>query len=578
MSEQNNLKIAIAQINPHVGAIEKNTQIIIKAAKHAKELGADILVAPELSLTGYPPEDLLLRSGFINKTQQAVDELVSHSQLGVDMVIGYPKNEGGELFNVAGVFIDGELVCEYKKQELPNYSVFDEKRYFTAGNQACVLQYKGHHLGISICEDIWHDRAVEQSVAAGAGLIINLNASPFHTQKIPERLDIVKNKAEKVGRTIVYVNQVGGQDELVFDGASFVIDPNGNIQQQSPCFEEDVSLIECSIDKQGNSEVLPTRVHSLPDSIVNGVEFDGGYNEIPSDGKHRVEENEAMIYQALVCGLKDYVDKNGFNGVVLGLSGGIDSALTLAIAVDALGAERVVAIMMPFKYTSKLSKSAAQEQAENLGVQYQSVSIEPMYEAFVSQLQPIFEGKEADTTEENIQARCRGLLLMAYSNKMGHMVLTTGNKSEMAVGYATLYGDMVGGYSAIKDVYKTLVYDLSRYRNRLAKHQGQVERVPTSVIDRPPSAELAPDQKDSDSLPPYDVLDGILKLYIEDELSPPQIVKAGYKKEDVNRVAWMVKRNEYKRRQSAPGVRILKKAFGRDRRYPITSGYEFKAE
>ncbi len=577
MSEKNTLKIALSQSNAYVGAIEKNVDAILVAAQEAKKQGAHLLVTPELAMTGYPPEDLLLRSGFHERVEQELQRLIESSKEGIDIIVGYPKSSEGQLFNVAGVIINGELVAEYRKQELPNYSVFDEKRYFTAGDSACVISYCGHQLGVTICEDIWHNRAVEQSVDQGASLLINLNASPFHTQKIPERLNVVRDKAAKVNRTVVYVNQVGGQDELVFDGASFVINPKGDVLQQSPCFEEDLSVIDCYIDEEGISQVAQSLVTPLPNSTFDGNEFDGQYNEIPSDGRVRVEENEAMIYQALVCGLRDYVNKNGFKGVVLGLSGGIDSALTLAIAVDAIGSDRVVAIMMPFKYTSDLSKSAAQEQAERLGVQYESVSIEPMYNAFVNQLEPVFAGMKPNTTEENIQARCRGLLLMAYSNKMGHMVLTTGNKSEMAVGYATLYGDMVGGYSAIKDVYKTLVYDLSRFRNRLAAEHNESEVIPSAVINRPPSAELAPDQKDSDSLPDYDVLDGILKLYIEEELSPPEIVKAGYHKEDVNRVAWMVKRNEYKRRQAAPGVRILKKAFGRDRRYPITCGYDYKA-
>lgn len=582
MSKENHLKIALSQLNSHVGALKKNADKIIAAAEQARQQGASILITPELSITGYPPEDLLLRPGFITQTEQMLEKLVEYSKTGIDLIVGYPKASEGKLYNTAGVIINGELVSEYNKQELPNYSVFDEKRYFTAGSDACVVDYKGHQLGISICEDIWHNQAVEQSVAAGASLIVNMNASPFHTQKIPERLTIVRDKAAKVNRTVVYVNQVGGQDELVFDGASFVIDANGKVLQQSPCFEEDLAIIDCFVNDQGDSNksisvVEQGVVQALPDAVFDGEAFDGRYNEIINDGHSRPEENEAMIYNALVCGLRDYVNKNGFNGVVLGLSGGIDSALTLAIAVDALGPERVVAIMMPFKYTSDLSKTAAQEQAERLGVQYESVSIEPMYNAFVEQLTPIFAGTQPDTTEENIQARCRGLLLMAYSNKKGNMVLTTGNKSEMAVGYATLYGDMVGGYSAIKDVYKTLVYDLSRYRNRLAASEGEAECVPSSVINRPPSAELAPDQKDSDSLPPYDVLDGILTLYIEEELPPAEIVARGYEKEDVNRVAWLVKRNEYKRRQAAPGVRILKKAFGRDRRYPITSGFDNKA-
>lgn len=566
MTAESTIKIAMAQLNVKVGAIEQNVDAIIAAAKQAEQQNADLLIAAELCITGYPPEDLLLRPGFLAKVEQGLQVLQEYSRSGLDLIVGYPKKVDDALFNMAGVLVNGKLLGEYAKQELPNYSVFDEKRYFHAGSEALVVDYQGHQLGITICEDIWHDHAVEQSVDAGANLIINLNASPFHTRKIPERLDIVREKAAKVQRTVVYVNQVGGQDELVFDGASFVIDPEGTILQQSPCFAEHIAIIVCGLEHD-QVIVEPTDVAKLPED-----NHDGTYR-FRGEG-----ENEAMIYQALVCGLRDYVNKNGFKGVVLGLSGGIDSALTLAIAVDAIGADRVVAIMMPFTYTSELSKTAAQQQAERLGVKYEVISIEPMYQAFIDQLTPVFSGLEKNTTEENIQARCRGLLLMAYSNKMGHMVLTTGNKSEMAVGYATLYGDMVGGYSAIKDVYKTLVYDLARYRNKLAKDVGEAEVVPTSVIERAPSAELAPDQKDSDSLPPYDVLDGILKLYIEDELSPPEIVAKGYKIEDVNRVAWMVKRNEYKRRQAAPGVRILKKAFGRDRRYPITSGYQFKAE
>ena len=573
MNEESTFKIALAQLNVHVGAIEKNIDAILSAAKKAEQQNVSLLVATELCITGYPPEDLLLRPAFNKKVSDELQRLIHYSQTGIDLIVGYPKSINGQLFNMAGVIIDGQLVAEYKKIELPNYSVFDEKRYFESGSDSLVFDYHGHKIGVTICEDIWHNKAVEQTVDAGASLIVNINASPYHTRKIPERLAIVKNKAAKLERTIIYVNQVGGQDELVFDGASFVIDPTGTILQQSPCFEEDVAIIKCQLNSKAITIISPSTIIDLPNT-----HFDGSYDEIPINQRlPEPEENEAMIYQALVCGLRDYVDKNGFKGVVLGLSGGIDSALTLAIAVDALGSDRVVAIMMPFKYTSNLSKSAAQQQAERLGVQYESVSIEPMYNAFISQLSPVFEGLDSDTTEENIQARCRGLLLMAYSNKMGHMVLTTGNKSEMAVGYATLYGDMVGGYSAIKDVYKTLVYDLSRYRNRLAKQQGKGEVIPSSVINRPPSAELAPDQKDSDSLPPYDVLDGILKLYIEEELSPPEIVAQGYTIDDVNRVAWLIKLNEYKRRQAAPGVRILKKAFGRDRRYPITSGYHYKA-
>lgn len=571
MSKKKSFKIALAQLNVHVGAIEKNVDAILEVTELAKQQGASLLIASELCLTGYPPEDLLLRAGFVERVSQELQRLIDSSNKGVDLIIGYPQEHNGQLFNTAGVIVDGKLIAEYQKYELPNYSVFDEKRYFTAGSKPLVVDYKDHRLGISICEDIWHNQAIEQSVDAGASIIINLNASPYHTNKVTERYAIVRDKAAKVKKTIIYVNQVGGQDELVFDGASFVVNPQGDVLQQSTCFEEDVAIIECYKDEQGHSIVKPSIVVDLPSS------FQIHSRKSHSRKSQKLEENEAMIYQALVCGLRDYVNKNGFKGIVMGLSGGIDSALTLAIATDALGADRVVAMMMPFKYTSDLSKTSAQAQANRLGVHYESISIEPMYNAFVLQLATVFEGLEKNTTEENIQARCRGLLLMAYSNKMGHMVLTTGNKSEIAVGYATLYGDMVGGYSVIKDVYKTLVYDLSCYRNCLANEQGESEVIPSAVINRPPSAELAPDQQDSDSLPPYDVLDGILELYIEQELAPPEIVAHGYSKEDVNRVTWMVRRNEYKRRQAAPGVRILKKAFGRDRRYPITSGYDYKA-
>ncbi len=539
-------KLALAQINFHVGAIEKNVDLIIAAAETALDNGADLLVTSELSLTAYPPEDLLLRKGFLRRVEQELTRLIS-SVKGIDMIIGYPKEVGDTLYNAAGLIVDGKLVGEYFKQELPNYSVFDEKRYFEPGSKALVVDYKGINIGITICEDIWHDNSVEQSVENGAELIININGSPYHTKKIPERFEVIANKAKSVQRPIVYVNQVGGQDELVFDGASFCVDKDANVLQQSPCFEEDLAYIDVEVDKSGTCELQASVIAELP-------------------------EFNSMVYQSLVCGLRDYVEKNGFKGVVLGLSGGIDSGITLAIAVDAIGAERVNAIMMPFLYTSDMSKSDAQAQATRLGVNYEVISIEPMVNAFTEQLAPVFEGYERDTTEENIQARCRGLLLMAYSNKTGNMVLTTGNKSEMAVGYATLYGDMVGGYSAIKDCPKTLVYELARYRNSLEDKDNPV--IPVNVIERAPSAELAPDQKDSDSLPPYDVLDEILDLFIEQELPISEIVEKGFDEAVVKRVAWMVTRNEYKRRQAAPGVRITKKGFGKDRRYPITSGFK----
>ena len=541
------LRLALAQLNVHVGAIEKNVDALIDATQQAKKQGADLLIGTELCITGYPPEDLLFRRGFMRRVEQELLRLID-SVSGIDLIVGYPKRNNGHLYNVAGVIIDGELVAEYCKQKLPNYSVFDEKRYFVEGKQELVVDYHQHRLGITICEDIWHDGPVEAAAQAGASIIINLNASPYHTQKIPERFEVVATKAKKVALPIIYVNQIGGQDELVFDGASFCVSADGVLQQQSACFEQSVDYV----------------------NLFNEAEVsrfsDGKIVELPSF--------LAMIYSALVCGVRDYVNKNGFKGIVLGLSGGIDSGLTVALAVDALGADRVNAIMMPFRYTSKMSKTDAETQANRLGINYESVSIEPMYDAFVKQLEPVFIGLKKDTTEENIQARCRGLLLMAYSNKTGNMVLTTGNKSEMAVGYATLYGDMVGGFSGIKDVPKTLVYQLAEYRNSLEVEGEPV--IPRNVIERAPSAELAPDQKDSDSLPDYDILDPILELYVEQDLSPSEIIARGYTEIDVSRVVHLVNRNEYKRRQSAPGVRITRKAFGRDRRYPITSGFKSK--
>lgn len=541
------LRLALAQLNMHVGAIEKNVDALISAANTAKEQGADLLVGSELCLTGYPPEDLLFRRGFNQRVEEQLQRLID-SVSGIDLIVGYPKRKDGLLYNVAGVIVDGKLTAEYSKQKLPNYSVFDEKRYFVPGEESLVIDYHQHRLGITICEDIWHDGPVEDAAAAGASLIINLNASPYHTKKIPERFDVVATKAKKIALPIVYVNQVGGQDELVFDGASFCVAADGTLQQQSVCFEASLDYAEY-VSEAGVSRLTKGEIAELPDFL-------------------------AMVYAALVCGVRDYVNKNGFKGVVLGLSGGIDSGLTVALAVDALGADRVNAIMMPFRYTSDMSKNDAEEQARRLGINYESISIEPMYDAFLKQLEPVFEGLAKDTTEENIQARCRGLLLMAYSNKTGNMVLTTGNKSEMAVGYATLYGDMVGGYSGIKDVPKTLVYELSEYRNSLENEDEPV--IPRNVIERPPSAELAPDQKDSDSLPDYDILDPILEYYVEQDLSPTEIIAKGYLEADVSRVVHLVNRNEYKRRQSAPGVRITRKAFGRDRRYPITSGFKSK--
>ncbi|MFT4629439.1 MAG: NAD+ synthase (glutamine-hydrolyzing) [Arenicella sp.] len=538
------ISIALAQINVVVGAIEDNVDKIIEFAERAREnLQCDLMVCSELVITGYPPEDLLLRPGFNSLVEQQLKRLCD-SVKGIDLIVGYPKKTPCGLFNVGALIQNGKITHEYKKIKLPNYSVFDEKRYFIAGDKPCVIDYKGCLIGLTVCEDIWHAGPVEDAVAEGAEVIININGSPYHTHKILERREVVCERAKALQTPVIYTNQIGGQDELVFDGASFATDGNGQIAHQMASFKEGLSAV----------------------TLIKGEE---GVRVI---GSEMVPEQEflASVYNALVLGVRDYVRKNGFSGVVIGLSGGIDSALTTTIAVDALGKENVDVIMMPFRYTSDISKFDAHAEAQALDIKYHVISIEPMYDAFVQQLSPIFasEGKtQQDTTEENIQARCRGLTLMAYSNKTGRMVLTTGNKSEMSVGYATLYGDMVGGYNAIKDVPKILVYELSKYRNTIS------QVIPERVITREPSAELRPDQIDQDSLPPYEILDPILELYVEYDTAPKDIVAMGYDERYVSQVIRMVDLNEYKRRQAAPGVRISKRAFGRDRRYPITSGF-----
>ena len=536
------LRIALAQLNLLVGDIEGNARRVLDAAKQAQELHrADVIVFPELTLTGYPPEDLLLRPGLHQRVLAALEGLRRELR-GIAVVLGYPRQAQGGLYNAATVLLDGESLGVYHKQHLPNYSVFDEKRYFAPGSAACVVSVKGVPLGLTICEDIWEPGAAALSKAAGARLILNLNASPFHLHKGRERLAAVSDRVQETGLPVVYVNQVGGQDELVFDGGSLVLAADGELALRAPAFEEGLFLAEFS------------------------VHGDGSVTPMPAPVAHELEE-EAAVYQALVSGVRDYVEKNRFPGVVLGLSGGIDSALSLAIAVDALGAERVEAVMMPSPYTASISLADARAQAETMAVDYREIPIAAVFEAFTQSLSDIFAGLAEDTTEENIQARCRGVLLMAISNKKGKMVLTTGNKSEMAVGYATLYGDMAGGFDALKDVPKTLVFRLARYRNAISPV------IPERVITRPPSAELRPDQQDSDSLPPYEVLDAILARYVEQDQCAEEIIAAGFEAETVKRVIRLVDVNEYKRRQAAPGVRITRRAFGRDRRYPITSGY-----
>ncbi len=535
------LRIVMAQLDFLVGAIPANTDRILDACVQARDgLGAAVVVFPELALTGYPPEDLLFRPHFMEHVQVAIGRLC-RTISGITAIVGSPLQEGGLLFNAALVIRDGRIIALYRKQLLPNYSVFDEKRYFSAGDQPCVVQLGDIPVGITICEDIWQAGPAQQAAAAGARLLVNLNASPFHAGKRSEREQLLAQRACENDLPILYVNLVGGQDELVFDGGSFVVDRHGELTQHAPACVEGLYAVDIAAGEQAK----PAVADCAPRLTL-----------------------EAAVYDVLVLGVRDYIRKNGFEGAVLGLSGGIDSALTLALAVDAIGAGQVEAVMMPSRYTAAMSLADARAEAAALGVHCREISIEGPFNSFLEVLAPVFQGCAVDTTEENIQARCRGIILMAISNKQRRILLTTGNKSEMSVGYATLYGDMAGGFAPLKDVPKLLVYRLSRYRNGL----GDV--IPQRVLARPPSAELAPDQKDADSLPPYEVLDPILERYIERDMSVERIVAEGFDAAVVARVAGMVDRNEYKRRQAPPGVRISRRAFGRDRRYPITSGYQ----
>ncbi|GGO88236.1 NAD+ synthase [Marinobacterium nitratireducens] len=536
------IRVMMAQINTLVGDIPGNTQRVIDVALEARNRHrADAVLFPELTLSGYPPEDLLLRPSIRNRIDSAIRRICEEVR-DIHVVVGYPRYRDGGLYNMAGVIYNGEVIAEYAKQCLPNYQVFDEMRYFVAGDKPCVFELKGVPLALTVCEDLWHSGPALQVAEQNARLMLNLNASPFHIDKSRQRLQLLSERARQANCPILYLNQVGGQDELIFDGGSKVIAADGTHIFQGRFFEEDFYLVDYSDEDQSLS--------------VPGEEF----TPFPT-----VEQS---TYEALVLGVRDYVNKNGFKGVVLGLSGGIDSAVTLAVAVDALGPDRVEAVMMPFRYTSSMSLEDAEAEADTLGVRYSVISIEPMFEAFMTQLEDEFSGMAKDTTEENLQARCRGVLLMAISNKKGYLVLTTGNKSEMAVGYSTLYGDMAGGFDVLKDVPKTLVYRIAEYRNGLSP------AIPQRVIDRPPSAELAPDQKDQDSLPDYDVLDRILELYIERDYSAHAIIAEGFDEAVVNRVIRLVDINEYKRRQAPVGVRITQRGFGRDRRYPITSGWK----
>ena len=531
------MKICMAQINTVVGDIVGNTDRVLSVSRAQQVEGAQIVVFPELTLTGYPPEDLLLRDDLRLRTDKALQMLCSALPEELFVIVGYPRFRHGALYNTAGVITKGEVVAEYDKQRLPNYQVFDEKRYFSEGTEPCVISVSGIQFGLTICEDIWHDGPAAKARAAGAQVLINLNASPFHRGKQAERIERVREAALSHSIPILYINQVGGQDELVFDGGSFAVDASGAVCVSAKMFEE------------AFAEVL---LDPLDDGLTVSGDIAGPLEDLES------------VWQALVLGLRDYIEKNGFPGVVLGLSGGIDSAVTLAVAADALGADRVEAVMMPFRYTASMSIEDAEMEADALGVLFSNISIEPLYDAFMAALAGEFDGLSPNITEENLQARCRGVLLMSISNKKNLLVLTTGNKSELAVGYSTLYGDMAGGFDVLKDCPKMLVYDLARYRNTLG------DCIPERVITRPPSAELAPDQKDEDSLPPYEILDQIVELYVEQDASRKDMISAGFAEEDVARVVRLVDLNEYKRRQAPVGVRISRRGFGRDRRYPIT--------
>jgi NAD+ synthase (glutamine-hydrolysing) len=536
------VKIALAQSNIRVGAIDSNTDSLIADACRARdELGADLVVFPELTLSGYPPEDLLLHGGLRRRVSEAAERVMREVR-GITVCFGLPEYVDDTIYNSASVVRDGETIATHRKWKLPNYSVFDEKRYFQPGEEPTIFSIGGIRIGLIICEDVWFREPAAAAAAAGADVILVINGSPFHTRQRETRRQQIRSRAEETGLPIIYLNMVGGQDELVFDGGSFAMDASGTVVLQGDTFVAGVYVLEVEKTAEGVARLVPQPLPPEP-------------------------ELTPSIYEALKLGVRDYVDKNGFPGVILGLSGGVDSALTLAVAVDALGSERVMAVMMPSRYTSDMSLEDAAEQARRLGVRYETLPIETIFDAVVDVLAPLFEGREPDTTEENIQARCRGILLMALSNKFGFMLLSTGNKSEMAVGYATLYGDMAGGFAPLKDCTKSLVYALSKYRN------GVSPVIPERVLTREPSAELAADQKDSDSLPPYEVLDAILEAFIESDQSVEEISDRGFDREVVVRVLEMVKRAEYKRRQAPPGVRISSRAFGRDWRYPITSGY-----
>jgi NAD+ synthase (glutamine-hydrolysing) len=531
------MKLAIAQINCVLGDLAGNAANILRYAEQARQQGAQLLLTPELSLCGYPPEDLLLRDGFYRACEQALADLAGKLS-GIAVVVGHPHEQGGKRYNAASLLRDGAVAATYLKYALPNYSVFDEERYFDHGVEPCVFEIGGISFGLNICADVWKPEAALLARDAGAQVLLVLNASPYAMYKRESRYRAIRERIAETGMAVVYANLAGGQDELIFDGGSFAMDRRGNLTAQGGNFEEALLMLELQDDLR------------------------------PTGEKVAAPGEEADVYRALCLGVRDYIGKNRFPGVLLGMSGGIDSALTLAIAADALGADKVHAVMMPSPYTAQISLDDSREMVKTLGVRYDEFSIEAMFQSYLATLDTAFAGRDVDTTEENLQARIRGTLLMALSNKFGSLVLTTGNKSEMTVGYATLYGDMAGGFAVLKDVSKTLVYRLARYRNTL----GQV--IPERIITRPPSAELRADQTDQDSLPPYDVLDAIMACYVEQNLPIPEIIARGYAEADVRRVVHLIRISEYKRRQSAVGIRITERSYGKDWRYPITVRYQ----
>lgn len=536
-------RIALAQFDFPVGRVEGNTRRIIELMHQARDAhGAGLVLFPELALCGYMPEDQLYRESFLDACDAALIE-IARAAVGIEAVVGHPLRRNGALYNAASWLRDGRILTSCRKQALPNYAVFDEKRYFEPGDAPSLVDWRGLRCGLLICEDLWAETPIDRVLEGGAEIVFSINASPFEDEKSDARHALMKQRVARHGRALAYINCVGGQDDLVFDGGSLVVDAEGRLHGPAPAFRD--ALLICDYDRDRRAWIAPDWAGTVR------------------------EQHEAVVWRGLVRGIADYVGKHGFPGTLIGLSGGIDSALTLALAVDAVGADRVQAVMMPTRHTSSESIELARQQAQALGVRHDVIDIEPAYQAFQAMLAPQFQGREPDVTEENLQARCRGTTLMALSNKFGGLLLATGNKSEMAVGYATLYGDMCGGYAPIKDCYKSQVYALASWRNE----QGDGERVPRGVIDRPPTAELRDNQVDQDSLPPYAELDAILYRFIELQHSREKITAAGFDSDTVARVIAMVYRAEYKRRQAPPGPKITGKAFGRDRRYPITSGW-----